>query len=192
MVRTVRHDEQTTTIGAPIGAAMARAGASVRRALDGPAAAMVVVGMLLIASAWIAPAVLGPPSSSAVYSVAQVRDELAHAPWHLAGQTVWVRGVLQSTVTFPCAFTRGSCEGAEIRLTGEGRDSATGFPLVLEPAAPLALWLRRLPLVGGMSAVQQPRWGVIGSYQVRVQVRRVPGRTDEATLLASDVDLQSP
>ena len=192
MVRRVRHDEQTTTTGTPIGVARARAGASVRRALDGPAAAVVVVGMLVIASAWIASPVLGPPSSSTGYSVAQVRDELAHAPWHLAGQTVRVRGVLQSTVTFPCAFTGGSCEGAEIRLTGEGSDSATGFPLVLEPAAPLALWLRHLPLVGEMSAVQQPRWGVIGSYQVRVQVRRVPGRTDEAALVASDVDLQSP
>ncbi len=175
----------------PLGAAIVRLGTTIRRSIDRPVAAMVVVGVLLLAGGWIAPAALRPHGDGAVYSVVQLRADLRRAPRRLLEETVRVRGVLQSEATFPCAFTGGPCIAAETRLTGSGRESAVGFPVVLEPAGPLVTWLRRLPLVHVVSPVPQAlRWGTIGTYWVRVH--RAPGTAAGARLIVSDVDPQSP
>ena len=89
-----------------------------------------------------------------------------------------------------CAFTGGPCEATETWLIEPGGTSAAGVPIVLEPAGPLATWLRHLPLVGAVvPSAQALRWGTIGTYQVRV--RRAPGSAARVTLIVSDADLQS-
>jgi len=174
-------------------AALAHGGASLRCMRDLPVTVMVSVGVVLITCGWIASTAVRPPSDNAVYSVAQVRDELLRSPQRLAGQTVWMSGVLQSGATFPCAFTGGACAAAETQLTGSGGDSVARVPVALEPSWPLVTWLRRLPLVGAVGpAAQALQWGTIGTYRVRVQIRRAPGRAAQVTLIVSDVDLQNP
>lgn len=202
MMDTTRQMRIAITRWTASGWVMARVGAAVRALCAGPVVAPAAVGVILIASACLVPAALHTDAGSTVYSVTQLRATLWHAPPRLAGQTVWVRGVLQSAVADPCAFTGGPCARAETQLTDPGAESASGLPVVLEPAGPLptwvrclplvGTWLRRLPLAGLMNSPQQPRWGAIGLYQVRVQVQSVSSRAAAATLIAAHVELQDP
>jgi hypothetical protein len=120
---------------------------------------------------------LGPGFNGPVYTVAQLSDALTHTPDRVMGQALRVQGVLQSSVTWPCAFAGGSCASAETQLTGPeeaGHEAGPSVAVVLEPETPLAARLRRLVWISAIiPPAQEVRWDAPATY--RVEVRHMPG-----------------
>ncbi len=157
-------------------------------------AACLVVGLLAVAAcAWISSTIsraLPVGLDGPVYTVAQVRDELGRVPARWAGHTVQIRGILQSSPTWPCAFTGETCAAAETQLTDAGTpgtSGAVGLTVTITPEEPLVRWLRRLPLLGPLLPAQTPRWGTVATY--RVAMRRGPGSGTTIALTMSDATL---
>ena len=150
---------------------------------------------LILASGAGAAVVRGAGSFSAVYSVAELRADLARHPGAWLGHTVLVRGVVSGgwfplvlhgvgagsgrpVVVFHRAMLPapalpplpgGFLTGA--RLTDSSTPSPTAsLPLALGGEDPLLAFLRRLPWVGRF--VPPPRglqWGASAIYHVRLQ-----------------------
>jgi len=154
-------------------------------------ATCLIVGLLAVAAcAWISSAIsrsLPVGLDGPVYSVAQVRNELGRAPAQWAGRTVQIRGILQSSPTWPCAFTGGTCAAAETQLTDAETPGAAGLTVAITPAEPLVRWLRRLPLLGPLFPSQTPRWGTVATY--RVAMRRGAGSGTTIALTVPDTTL---
>jgi len=155
-------------------------------------AACLVAGLLAVAAcAWISSAIsrsLPVGLDGPVYTVAQVRDGLGRAPARWAGHTIQIRGILQSSPTWPCAFTGGSCAAAETQLTDYvGTPGAAVLTVAITPAEPLVRWLRRLPLLGPIFPSQTLHWGTVAIY--RVAMRRELGSGTTIALTVPDTTL---
>jgi len=154
-------------------------------------AACLVVGLLAVAAcAWISSTIsrsLPVGLDGPVYTVAQVRDELGRVPAQWAGHTVQIRGILQSSPTWPCAFTGGSCAATETQLIDAGTPGAAGLTVAITPAEPFMRWLRRLPLLGPLLPSQTLQWGTVATY--RVEMRRGAGSGTAIALAVPDTTL---
>jgi hypothetical protein len=118
-----------------------------------------------------------------VFSVSQIRADLARYPKYWVGRTVRVRGILQGPFTF-CGATR-PCPPSLWGLIDAENESVTPdrlLPVVAGAPAPLWAALRHLPMVATLEpAPQLLRFGLPTIY--RLQLRAAP------TLCAGDTRL---
>lgn len=104
-----------------------------------------------------------------VYTIASLRAHLDHDSPTWMDRTVLVRGILEG-----CPYVRpGPCASWRPRLVDRavGTGSATGLPvqLLAQRANPLAMALRRLPLLRDrVAAPHALPWGVTATYRVRI------------------------
>jgi hypothetical protein len=127
-------------------------------------AGLVLAGGLALAVSTVSTGVgaFGP-----VYTVSELRADLADNPHAWLGHTVLVRGVALGLACPPnasCVFAWPALVDAD--ATGPG----SFLPLSMGPANPLLALLRRLPLVGRfVPGPQLLRWGRPAIYRVQVQ-----------------------
>lgn len=138
------------------------------------------VGLALVVSGGVA--AVGP-----VYTVSELRADLAHDPQAWLGHTVLVRGMpVGAPVSCPAT---ASCAFMPLGLMDPPASRPGSYLLLsMGPPNPLLALLRRLPLVGRfMPGPQLLRWTTPAIYRIQIQgtagtSRGVPARY-EALLL---------
>lgn len=105
-----------------------------------------------------------------VYSVAELRAQLAHDPRGWVGRTVRVRGrATACAIRIDRGYFR--CMPRQPRLDDPSTD-ATTEPLLLAWAdpGPVLTAMRRVPLLGNLlPAPQQVDWGAVVTYRVQLR-----------------------
>jgi hypothetical protein len=124
-----------------------------------------LAGLVLWAAIHGVSAATGMATTSPVYTVAEVRANLARHPAAWIGRTAWVRGLA-------CWMGLGLAPHARClydRPTLRDADGTAVLPLGGGAPDPLLASLRRLPPAGQLlSLPQRPRWGALGTNHIRL------------------------
>jgi hypothetical protein len=133
---------------------------------------------LLLASCFAVTALSRNLNQGPVYSVAEVRAQLADNPGTWVGRTVRVRGLAEAcqapgTVADLPLAEACSYWPPDLHDPDPAAGATKPLPLVWGTQSPLLAWLRHVPLLSRLAPpASTPRWWALATY--RVQLQRAP------------------
>jgi hypothetical protein len=108
-----------------------------------------------------------------LYSVGNLRDELALQPGAWLGRTVWLYAVATHVRVQYCPYPLDACVGEMPVFAAPGSAPTPSLPLVWGLSDPTRARLRQVRLLASIVPPQAPHWGRPATY--RVVLRRLPG-----------------